>query len=257
MSDPTPTTISNTQPDTTPPAIPPIKPGVKTSEAWVTLILMILGWLPSSGLLASSPIALQIVGLALSFLSGGHYVAQRSSLKRTTALASGDVEKNYTYAQAAAAFAAGLNKRFSEPAKVALLLFGFGFGVAPFVVAQSGCGATGRNVGQTLTTVGQTWLACEKADLGKVVDPNGNTLLGVVAIDLLASNYADLIATLVAKFGNDAIGCAVLAVEAVAKAQKPAQNAMPTPLEIRASEMIQMHGWRPAPAATTAPATAK
>ncbi len=234
---------------TTPPAIPPIKPGIKTSEAWFTLILMILGWLPSSGLLASSPLALQIVGLAFSFLSGSHYIAQRSSLKRTIADANAAIEKHYTYAHFATAFAESLK----TPAKVALLVLGLGLGAAT-LGGQVGCGGSGATLAGDIKAGGSAFLACEKQNLTKYV-PGLGVLIAVVASDLASGDYAGLVASLIDKVGSDAVGCAVVAIDAIAKATTTAAAATPTPsasmpiatayiVQSRAAELMTRYGWK-------------
>lgn len=222
-STPPPATPSDTQPEATSPdssAIPPIKPGYKTSEAWITLILMILGWLPSSGLLASSPIALQIVGLALSFLSGSHYVAQRSSLKRTTANASGDVERHYTYAHVAAALANGLTK----PTKAALLVLVLGAGAMQATACSSAQNAAAKSTG----------ISCIESD--------AIALLPDVAKDIGAPDPAAALGATAVTAGEDLLACAVrmwLAVrDANAASSATPSTAQPTKGEIAARALI-------------------
>lgn len=61
----------------------PLKPGWQTSEAWLTLLTMIIGAIPSSGLTANSPELTKIIGLVVAALAAVNYTAQRTSLKRT------------------------------------------------------------------------------------------------------------------------------------------------------------------------------
>lgn len=57
-------------------------PGWKTSEFWITLIVILIGALPSSGLIAEGSQAAKIVGLAISVLGGLGYMQSRTSLKK-------------------------------------------------------------------------------------------------------------------------------------------------------------------------------
>src|ERR1700751_3635472 len=57
-------------------------PGWKTSEAWINLLVIILGALPSSGLTNDSPTLTKIVGLIVAALSALNFTYQRSALKR-------------------------------------------------------------------------------------------------------------------------------------------------------------------------------
>lgn len=89
---PSPDPASTPDPTSTPDPQPvALTPGWKTSEAWLTLLTMVIGAIPSSGLTANSPLLAKIVGLAIVALSGVHYTAQRTALKRAhiAALSSG------------------------------------------------------------------------------------------------------------------------------------------------------------------------
>jgi hypothetical protein len=57
-------------------------PGWKTSEAWLSFLVIVLGALPSSGLTDNAPELAKIVGLIVSALSAINYTYQRSALKR-------------------------------------------------------------------------------------------------------------------------------------------------------------------------------
>src|ERR1700674_4444827 len=67
-----------------PPAPPaPLKSGYRTSEAYITLLTMILGAFPSSGLLTADPPSIaKIVGMLIAGLAALNYTAQRTALKR-------------------------------------------------------------------------------------------------------------------------------------------------------------------------------
>ncbi len=57
-------------------------PGWKTSEAWISFLVIVLGALPSSGLIDDSSSIAKIVGLIVAALSAINYTYQRSALKR-------------------------------------------------------------------------------------------------------------------------------------------------------------------------------
>lgn len=84
-------TDTNTAPTATPipssPAPKPApKPGWKTSEAWITLIVIVLGALPSSGLLPATGDAVKIVGLCLTVAAALGYTGSRTMLKNAAML---------------------------------------------------------------------------------------------------------------------------------------------------------------------------
>lgn len=68
-------------PDPNPTPAPPPS-GFRSSEAWISFLVVVLGALPSSGLLDNAPTIAKIVGLIVSALSAIHYTYQRSALKR-------------------------------------------------------------------------------------------------------------------------------------------------------------------------------
>jgi hypothetical protein len=83
---PNPTPVPTPDPAPTPPPAPvPVSsvPGWKTSEAWINLIVIIFGALPSSGLTTNSPTLTKIIGLIVAALSALNYTYQRSALKRS------------------------------------------------------------------------------------------------------------------------------------------------------------------------------
>jgi hypothetical protein len=57
-------------------------PGWKTSEAWISLLAVVLGAIPSSGLVANAPLAAKIVGMLVALLTALGYMNSRTSLKR-------------------------------------------------------------------------------------------------------------------------------------------------------------------------------
>ena len=68
-------------PTPTPPVTTPTKPGWKTSEAWLSFLAMVIGSLPSSGLLPASGESTKIVGLAITLLAALGYTASRTAVK--------------------------------------------------------------------------------------------------------------------------------------------------------------------------------
>lgn len=122
-------------------------------------------------------------------------------------------------------------------------------------IALAGCSGNSLNApggtGSDPNSSGNGFLQCAKQDLTRAI--GDKSLIATVATDLLGENYADAIATLIGEVGNDAVGCAVLAVDAVSTAQAPAQagTAMkataPLPQATRARELIAKYSWRLAP----------
>jgi hypothetical protein len=85
---PAPTPAPIPAPVPTPAPIPTPTPGWKTSEAWISFLVIVLGALPSSGLLNNEPALTKIVGLIVAALSGVNYTYQRSAIKRAALTAS-------------------------------------------------------------------------------------------------------------------------------------------------------------------------
>jgi hypothetical protein len=79
---PDPTPAPAPAPAPTPDPAPTPTPGWKTSEAWISFIVIVLGAVPSSGLTDNSPTLAKIVGLVIAALSALNYTYQRSALKR-------------------------------------------------------------------------------------------------------------------------------------------------------------------------------
>lgn len=94
-----------------------------------------------------------------------------------------------------------------------------------------------------LTAGGGAFLQCAKQDVHQIVSGSDKTLLETVSTDLLAGEYLQSIEDLITKLGNDAVGCAVVAVETVVSAGKPTTGAAPSPIEVRALELIAKHRW--------------
>lgn len=73
--------------DPAPAPVPVPKPGYLTSEAWLTFLTMLVGAIPSSGLVDNAPLLAKIVGMVIAALAAIHYTAQRTALKRAYAAA--------------------------------------------------------------------------------------------------------------------------------------------------------------------------
>lgn len=127
------------------------------------------------------------------------------------------------------------------------------------VSSHAGCGG-GSSVGASVASGGKSFLSCEKVDLQQMVD--GKTFLATIAIDLASANYVGAIAEAVAKFGGDAVGCAVVAIEQVFGAGKAAGSAAgsgaplvaalaESPVAARAREMMTKYNWAPKTATVT------
>ena len=66
--------------DTTPPT--DTKPGIATSEFWLSLVAVILGALAASGLIADGSTAMRVVGLAITVLAALGYTGSRTVVKK-------------------------------------------------------------------------------------------------------------------------------------------------------------------------------
>lgn len=207
-------------------------PGYRTSEAWLTLLAMILGAIPSSGIVDNAPLLAKIVGMAIAALAAIHYTAQRTALKRAhlAALGGGTPTKISKASQAAAV-------------AVVIIVAALGF---------SGCVGS-SNKTSPVATAGSTFLQCGKQDLTQLVGPQGWSLLATVKDDLSKDDYGQLIASLMGTIGNDAVGCAVVALEGLSKAETAKAPRAATPQETRAKELIAKYDWKIA-AAASAPA---
>lgn len=224
MSDAPPETLSDAPAAPAQPSAP--EPGYRSSEAWLTFLAMALGAVPSSGLVAGAPLAAQLVGMAIAALAVLGYTTSRTSLKRAHLAA----------AAGQPATPAPLVTKTAAASAIATLA----------IVAAIGCSSLGT---ATKTGAG-AFLTCGTQDLTQVV--GDKTLLATVADDLVGGNYLAAIDALVARLGNDAVGCAVLAVETVTAAGKTSGAAALSPLELRARELIDKYGWKIAPIPATA-----
>jgi len=202
--------------------------------------MIILGASPSTGLMANAPLLEKIVGMAIAGLAAIHYTAQRTALKRAHLAARAAGIPTQLPSGKAAQIAA------SAAIVAIVLLIGF----------IGGCTKTGPGATSPIAAGGNAFLQCGKQDLTQLV--GDKSLLATVATDLLGENYAQAVGDLIGKIGNDAVGCAVLAVDAVAGAEK---SGSPTPHALalqgsRAKELIAKYNWRSAsaaPAASAAP----
>lgn len=94
MTDQVPALITPAATPTAPASVTPTTPtpGWKTSEAWITFLAMLIGLIPSSGLVDNAPLAAKIVGMAIAALSAFGYTTNRTSLKRAhLSLAAGQI----------------------------------------------------------------------------------------------------------------------------------------------------------------------
>jgi hypothetical protein len=222
MSDPELAPIT-TAPDPTP--APVLKPGWRTSEAWFTLVVIVLGAIPNSGLVDNSPLAAKLVGLVASVLAALGYQTQRTKLK--IAHAANDNARATT-----------VRSRVTTGAAVLALA-----GLASWgVVGGAGCASVQKMTG--------SFSACASADLGRAVDPGASSALaGLTAADLLSfvteivtANTGELeaqLAALAATVGLDALDCAIAAIEAVENAPTPGSGSAPATLAADSSKRDQ------------------
>jgi len=66
------------------------KPGFKTSEFWVTVVIAVVSLLGSSGVLVDGSSAERIVGYVVAGLAAMGYIGIRGSLKKAEAVKRGD-----------------------------------------------------------------------------------------------------------------------------------------------------------------------
>lgn len=80
-------------------------------------------------------------------------------------------------------------------------------------------GSTAR---KDVTAVGQSFAACAKTDVGKAVDSGGTAIAAVIGIVTAGlANWQAELDQLAITVGDDALSCAIAAVEAVLGAAKP------------------------------------
>lgn len=203
------------------PVAPTLKPGWTTSEAWLTFLAMLLGALPSSGLIANSPLAAKLVGMAIAALAALGYTANRTNLKKALI---GNLPQSLP---------ANSNKTATAATAAA----------AALVAVLVGLGSM-----QTATAAPAT-IAPHVAVIGLQCMAQDRALIKTAADDLVGVDYASSIGKLIESSGNTATGCAVLTVQAVAQAGKTSGAAALSPIELRASEMIEKYHWTAAVAA--------
>jgi len=206
------------------PAMPPaLKPGWRTTEGWLSLLVVILGALPTT-VLTNSPTAIKIAGMIGAFVQAIWYQGNRTSLKRAHVLAAAQAPANSNRATTAAGAIA----------------------TAALVALAVACSSTtGQTITQAGGSAGSAFLQCEGVNLEQ--DVGNMTLLAKVAQDLISANYVQAIADLITTLGGQAVGCAMLAIEDVTTAGKTSGAAALTPIEARALEMIAKYGWRRPP----------
>lgn len=114
------------------------------------------------------------------------------------------------------------------------------------VGVYAGCGASAA-IAQGANTFG----SCSEVKIETLVDGK-DPVVATVAIDLVSADYADAITALIAKIGEDAVACAVLAIDQVFSIGQPSTmiattTTTTTPtlplIQARAREMISKHGW--------------
>jgi hypothetical protein len=191
-------------------------PGWKTSEAWLTFLAMLIGALPSSGLIANAPLAAKLVGMAAAVLAALGYTTNRTNLKRAH------------LALDLSAAPANSNKLPTAAAGVAAAA------LAVFVALGSVGANTATAAPIAQPKVDVIGLQCTAQDLA---------LVKTVSDDLVGADYANAIDKRIASSGNTATGCAVLTVQTVAQAGKTSGAAALSPIELRASEMIDKYHW--------------
>ncbi len=71
-----------------------MKPGWKTSEFWITLVVMLLGAFMASGAVVDGHWSLQLVGLAVAGLKASGYTSGRAKVKVADSLGKPSVTKS-------------------------------------------------------------------------------------------------------------------------------------------------------------------
>jgi hypothetical protein len=249
MNDPTmpsPAPAPSPSIDPAPVVVPVLKPGYTTTEAWLALIVAIIGAIPTSGLVDNAPLAAKIVGQITSLMSVVWYAWQRTRLKLAHVAAATAQGQHDTIAFVAERFAQymGVSAKGAANAFGVLLLAG---ALVAGAIGVQGCGA-GAAIQQGATTAG----TCAEAKLETIVEGK-DPVIATVAIDLAGANYIDAIASLIGKVGEDLVACAVLAIEQVLGANPPASAgsaavaAATSPQAItlaHARDLIQRNNWR-------------
>lgn len=182
-------------------------PGAKTSEGVFTALSILLGALPAIlqalGIKENVSPLVQAVGLILSGLSGIHFTAQRSMLKRAHLAASTALSVPSAPARLVPVVPAGLVAAAAATAILAILACGGGTpkALAPVVAGAGSAGAA--------------FISCEGVNLNADITLNGKTLtvLSAIGEDLLSANFLGAIADLLATLGEQVVACGVIAAE--------------------------------------------
>lgn len=220
------------------PQCPSQRSGLKSTEAWLSLAVVLLGALPSTGLIANMPKMVQIIGLIGSVLTAMMYTMQRTHLKATIATDMPVPNSNAT--------------RITAGASVALLA---ALGITTGVTGTGDAPVQGNGSGSApvvITPAGE--LACGKIDLMSRAPGSDRSLLDSVAFDIVGPDYERATAARIAILGNETVGCAVLSIKAVVTAGKTSGSPALSPIEARADALIRKYGWNgTTPAIPTVP----
>ena len=214
-------------------------PGWRTSEGWLSAFTIALGGLPSVlkalGVKYDISPLVQAIGLIVSGLSGIHYTAQRTSLKRASLAATPQAAPSHVPAALATAAA--------TIATIALLACGAGTTAGSQIVAGVG-------------SAGSTFVQCEGVNLEADVGATGLSILATVAKDLLAADFTGALDALISTLGGQVVGCAVLAIEDLeqtleATGSAAVTNAIAPGVLLQRAKQAQAHyGWQRAPKKT-------
>lgn len=217
----------------------PIKPGIATSEGWLTALTIALGSLPAIlralGVKYDTSPLVQAIGLIISGLSGIHFTAQRTSLKRAHLAANALSMPSHVPAALATAAA--------TIATIALLACGAGTTAGSQIVAGVGSASS-------------TFVQCEGVNLEQDVGATGLSILATVAKDLLAADFTGALDALISTLGGQVVGCAVLAIEDLeqtleATGSAAVTNAIAPGVLLQRAKQAQAHyGWQRAPKKT-------
>jgi len=197
-------------------------PGYATSEAWVTLLVIIVGALPSSGLLVGAPpVVIQVVGIISAVLAALGYTTNRTSLKKAhLALGAAPANDNVTPTRATQA---GFIRT-----RVMLVL------AAISIAFAATCAGVQKWTGD--------FVGCEKANFG--LQLSWSTISGdvlTVVKDLILANPTDLeaqLAALAVQSSQITINCAIQATLdffSGGSGSGSAGSAVPTVAQIRAA----------------------
>lgn len=96
------------------------------------------------------------------------------------------------------------------------------------------------------TTAVDTFIACEKADIGQTIQEVGLTILAVATQILMAGNdYIAKLDEIGTKYGNDTEACAVKAIDTVlTSGTGSASHSLSPEAAARAESMIRAKGWK-------------